>query len=211
MPITQLSKVSGASGDDILITGSGFANATGVRFTGANGTLIPAAQLVESDTSIRATVPPNSISGPITVLDPDGDHVSPLNFTILQQSTGVAPEHTPKGREALNALVLAMAAKARGDKITVAQTFDREVIVATNTTTGSLTRPSGADVTPAQVAQYQDSLFDLMPNNFDLNKMLIAGSSVLAYGLDANGDNHFIWLKQTGGGFVIVGYVYRPV
>jgi hypothetical protein len=211
MPVTQLSKTSGAVGDDIVITGSGFANATGVRFTGANNTLIPAAQLVESDTSIRATVPPNAISGPITIIDPDGNHVSPMNFTVLAPSAGTLPENTPRGREALNALVLAMAAKQRGDKITVAQTFDREAVFITENRDAVLARPSGPEVTPAQVANYQDALFAELPSSFTLEKMIIAGTSVFMWGNDAAGNHFLLNLKQTGGGFVIYTLVQKTV
>lgn len=199
----------GAPGAEIEIQGSGFLNATGLRFLGAGGAAIPAAQVAVSDTVLRATVPQGAVTGAITILDPDGNHVSPTAFEVSESRSSVAPELTTRGRDAINTLVLAMAAKQRGDDVTVANTYAREAQIAE--AGGGLfttyTAPSGAGVTPQDVLVYQSSLASLMPANFALSKMRIFGSVVTMIGSasgNVNVPDVLFVLRRTGDDFEIV-------
>jgi plastocyanin len=68
---------SGGPGTSVTISGSGFTNATAVRF---NGT--PATFSVASDTQITATVPSGATSGPIGVTGPGGTGTSAASFSV---------------------------------------------------------------------------------------------------------------------------------
>ncbi len=66
LAITSLSATTGAAGDPVTITGTGFTGATAVRFGTA-----PAVFTVDSDTQITASVPIAG-SGPVSVTAPGG-------------------------------------------------------------------------------------------------------------------------------------------
>jgi hypothetical protein len=95
--ITSFTPVSGGVGEQVTITGSHFASATGVRFNGvATGTY-----LVDSDTQIRANVPVGATTGPVSVTTPDGTGSSANDFTvlILPQIAGFTPNSGPAGTQ----------------------------------------------------------------------------------------------------------------
>jgi plastocyanin len=73
---------SGGPGTSVALSGSGFANATNVRF---NGT--PATFSVASDTQITATVPSGATSGPISVTGPGGTGTSAASFSVTVPPT----------------------------------------------------------------------------------------------------------------------------
>lgn len=69
---------SGAVGDPVVITGSGFTGATVVDFDGT-----PAVSYtVDSDTQITADVPAGATTGPISVTSPAGTGTSGSDFTV---------------------------------------------------------------------------------------------------------------------------------
>lgn len=80
--ISAMSVASARPGQSITLTGSGFADATAVRFNGVFGaTAITFA--VNSPTSITVTIPANAASGPVVVQTPAGNGLSltPLSIT----------------------------------------------------------------------------------------------------------------------------------
>ena len=72
-----LRPASGAPGTSVTISGSGFTNATHVRFNGTS-----AGFSIVSDTQITATVPSGATSGPISVTGPDGTGTSAASFSV---------------------------------------------------------------------------------------------------------------------------------
>ena len=64
--VSSISPTSGAAGDTVTITGTGFEGTTDVEF-GPDGTSTPADFTVDSETQITATVPNGATSGPIAV------------------------------------------------------------------------------------------------------------------------------------------------
>src|ERR1043166_432528 len=64
-------------GVSVTIAGNDFTNASEVDFNG-----ISASFQVQSDTQITATVPRDSLTGPVTVTTPDGVATSPTDFTV---------------------------------------------------------------------------------------------------------------------------------
>ena len=83
--ISGMSPNSGAVGDQVLISGSGFTGATQVQFNGTSATFT-----VDSDAQITTTVPFGATTGPVTVTTPGGVLQSPTGFTV-----GSAPPPVP--------------------------------------------------------------------------------------------------------------------
>jgi M6 family metalloprotease-like protein len=75
--ISTFSPDSSLPGAEVTITGKAFYNASQVKF---NNT--PASYTVVSPTSIRATVPKEAVSGPISVTTPSGTAISINTFTV---------------------------------------------------------------------------------------------------------------------------------
>lgn len=84
--ITSFSPASAAIGASVTITGTGFSDATTVKFNGA-----PAAFVINSSTQITATVPAMASSGKITVASSSASVSSATDFTL----TATAPAATP--------------------------------------------------------------------------------------------------------------------
>jgi hypothetical protein len=80
--VTDFSPGSATVGTTISISGTGFTNATSVRFNG-----VATSFAVDSPTAIRAEVPAGATTGKISVTTPDGTGTSVANFTVLQAPT----------------------------------------------------------------------------------------------------------------------------
>ena len=81
--ITGFTPTSGEVGSVVTISGTNFAGASAVTFNG-----IPAGQFaVVSDTSISATVPPETTTGRIRVATPGGTATSDSDFTVVGPPT----------------------------------------------------------------------------------------------------------------------------
>jgi alpha-tubulin suppressor-like RCC1 family protein len=78
--IVDFSPSIGIPGDSVILSGSGFAIATGVKF----GTL-PAVITSQSEAEIVCTVPAGAKTGKITVETPRGDGASRISFLILRR------------------------------------------------------------------------------------------------------------------------------
>ena len=93
--ITSFTPTSGPVGTSVTLTGTGFLDATGVRF---HGTASWAACEVLSDTQITATVPAGATTGTIAVAAPGGTGRSSTSFTVTPTPTPtptVTPTPTP--------------------------------------------------------------------------------------------------------------------
>jgi hypothetical protein len=77
LAIQAVTPNSGAIGDQVVITGSGFTGVTQVQFAGTD-----AAFIVDSDSQITTTVPAGATSGFVTVTSPNGTVQSPSTFTV---------------------------------------------------------------------------------------------------------------------------------
>jgi hypothetical protein len=75
--ITSFTPAFGPVGKSIAITGTNFTGATSVKFNGVTATFV-----VNSATSITATVPATATTGKITVTTPGGTATSATNFTV---------------------------------------------------------------------------------------------------------------------------------
>ncbi|TKV61868.1 hypothetical protein FDO65_10110 [Nakamurella flava] len=76
---TSVNVASAAAGVRVIITGTGFAGATSVKFGSTESELFK----VIGDTEIRAVVTGSTGSKPITVATPQGPDTTPLAFTIV--------------------------------------------------------------------------------------------------------------------------------
>jgi len=76
--LTSFAPTSGAEGDTITLTGTGFTGASAVTFNGTAATTFT----VDSDTSITVTVPTGATTGAIVVTTPGGTATSATDFTV---------------------------------------------------------------------------------------------------------------------------------
>ena len=94
--IGSFNPTSGAVGTSVVISGSGFTGVTQVKFNGTAATFV-----VNSDTSIQATVPAAATTGPIQVTNGAGSATSASNFAVLNVPaiTSFTPTSGPAGTE----------------------------------------------------------------------------------------------------------------
>lgn len=74
-------------GNTVVVTGSGLAAATDVRFNGASAT----AFVANSDAQITATVPMAATNGHISIVNPAGTGTSVGSFSVAPRITGMLP------------------------------------------------------------------------------------------------------------------------
>jgi Domain of unknown function (DUF1929)/Carboxypeptidase regulatory-like domain/Glyoxal oxidase N-terminus/IPT/TIG domain len=84
--VTAFTPSIGTPGTQVTITGSGFTGATNVTF----GDFAASSFTIDSDTRIRAIVPPDAVSSPITVVTSNGTATSAASFVV---SPVAAPLH----------------------------------------------------------------------------------------------------------------------
>jgi IPT/TIG domain-containing protein/type IX secretion system substrate protein len=95
--ITSFAPTSGWAGTVVTIDGANFATTTSVLFS-AGGAAAAASFSVLSDTRLRATVPANATTGPVSVFNLASGTTSGTNFTLLPPSvSGFAPAQGPVG------------------------------------------------------------------------------------------------------------------
>jgi hypothetical protein len=81
--IISFSPISGPVGTSVTITGTNFIGATAVKFNGVNA----GSFVVISATSITATVPSSTKTGPISVTTTGSTATSAANFTVVTLSS----------------------------------------------------------------------------------------------------------------------------
>jgi len=91
--ITSIAPASGMVGTIVKITGTNFTGATAVAFNGVPATTFT----VSSATSIKATVPADATSGPISVTAPGGVGISGASFTLTPTIASFTPASGPIG------------------------------------------------------------------------------------------------------------------
>jgi IPT/TIG domain len=101
--VTGITPPSGSAGNQVTITGTGFTAATKVSFVSTASTAT-AANTVESDTQILATVPPGSGTVDVTVTTPAGTSATSAadQFTYVQPGR-IAPAAQPRAATVQNA------------------------------------------------------------------------------------------------------------
>ncbi len=77
---------SGKVGDSVGILGQGFTSATGVQFGSGPGTFT-----VVSDTYMIAAPATGATTGPVTVLEPGGNLVTPQTYSVIPVILGFSP------------------------------------------------------------------------------------------------------------------------
>jgi hypothetical protein len=80
--VAGFTPASGARGTQVAINGSGFLGTQSVRFGGAESR----AFTVAADNQILAQVPPDAVTGPVTVSGPNGSATSFTSFVVLASS-----------------------------------------------------------------------------------------------------------------------------
>jgi IPT/TIG domain-containing protein/flagellar hook capping protein FlgD len=80
--VTSFNPTSGQVMSQVTVRGSSFTTASAVRFNGTSASFT-----VDSDTSLRATVPATATSGPITVVNVAGTGTSASSFVVLRPPT----------------------------------------------------------------------------------------------------------------------------
>jgi len=98
--VSSISPTSGAVGDSVTITGTGFTGTIAVRFSGAS-----AVYQVISDTQITATVPFGVSTGPITVENAVGNDSSDTIFTTAPIIYGLSPDRGPVSTQLVSSRV----------------------------------------------------------------------------------------------------------
>jgi hypothetical protein len=157
--VNSFSPTSGAVGQSVTVTGTGFTGATSVKF-GATS----AAFVVNSGTSIGTTVPAGAVSGPISVTTPSGTGVSATSFTVTGGGGGggapvvssFSPTSGPVGQAVQvtgSAFTGATAVKFGGVAASFVVTSNTRIdtTVPAGAATGpiSVTTPSGTGASPA--------------------------------------------------------------
>jgi uncharacterized repeat protein (TIGR01451 family) len=92
--ITRFEPGTGTAGTSVTIRGTNFIGVTEVSFGG-----IPAEFTTLSESELRAIVPPDAVSGPISVVAPSGVATSGTNFLLPAQLSEFEPAHGPAGTE----------------------------------------------------------------------------------------------------------------
>jgi large repetitive protein len=89
---------SGAAGDVVTVTGTGFSGATAIAFGATPAT----AFTVDSDTQITATVPAGAGTGPVHVTVPAGSAASAADFVVAHGRSATLTIVGKKGRGSLS-------------------------------------------------------------------------------------------------------------
>lgn len=203
MAITSVLPNRGGEGTDVIIDGNGFNNATGVTFGD-----VPAAWLKVSDVLIRATVPPNAVAGKVVVLDPDGNQESPTDFDL---TVSALPQNTTRGRSALDALTLLIAAMVRTDYDGVSRFLSPTFFTSLDGVQTERTKPD-SKATPSEIAAFNLMLESAIPINMDglQNIQLVNDAVSIWFGGDLRNTEDIaihILLRNTSAGYRVAQIV----
>lgn len=92
--LTRFEPVSGYPGDTIVLFGTNLVQVKAVRFNDVDAVFIPKDPLFNPE--LRAVVPKNASSGPITVITDDGEVTSEEAFTVIPRPAPVVIDFSPK-------------------------------------------------------------------------------------------------------------------
>jgi hypothetical protein len=92
--ITSFTPANGAADEEVTISGTNFTGTTAVKFNNVSTTFT-----VTSNSSIKAAVPMNAITGRITVTNPLGTATSATNFIIKPKVVSFTPTSGPVGTQ----------------------------------------------------------------------------------------------------------------
>src|SRR6266545_3823066 len=138
--VSSFSPTSGVVGTAVIVSGSGFAGATGVSFAG-----VPAVFVILSDTSIQASVPFGATTGPIRVCIPGECGQSRRAFKVKPQIEALDPESGPSGTLVrIRGSALDLTGEVTFNGLSASFTIDSYEQV-------SATVPSGATTGPVQL------------------------------------------------------------
>jgi arylsulfatase A-like enzyme len=138
---------SGPVGTDVAITGNDFTNATDVQFGGVGATFT-----VADDQDIDAIVPSGAVTGPVSVVTPDGTATSDDVFTVTgtpsisgfdPQKGAVGREVTISGADFTNAIDVQFAGTSATFTVTDDQDIDTQVPDGATTGPISVVTPDG--------------------------------------------------------------------
>ena len=124
--IASLAPDNGPVGTSVTVTGTTFVGVSSVKFNGVAATFS-----TTNATTIKATVPVNATTGPLTVTTPGGTAASPASFSVGAKVTSISPTSGPTG--------VRVAITGSGFHGTPTVTFN------------GLTSPSVTDVTPTSL------------------------------------------------------------
>jgi uncharacterized repeat protein (TIGR03803 family) len=129
---------SGKVNDKVTLLGQGFSNATGVKFGSGAGSFV-----ASTDAYMTATVLAGATTGPITVLEPAGNLVTPQTYKIIPTISDFNPKSGPVGTQVtITGMSLKQTSTVtfNGVKATFTVMSDTQVIatVPTGATTGKL-------------------------------------------------------------------------
>lgn len=196
MPITSFLPDTGRAGTDVIVTGTGFSNSTGAQVSGE-----PAPFLRVSDTEVRIAIPDAATTGKITILDPDGNHVSTNDFVI---AVPTAPETTQNGLEALDTLRLATLSNAASDARGLARHLAQMTTVAGRSGTPIfLSKPPSSDI--VAMSAYETALLANFADFVVLVKMIIIGSAVIVFS-----NNGVVFVLRKGSTGMQIVLLYNP-
>ncbi|MCI0635842.1 MAG: hypothetical protein L0206_18285, partial [Actinobacteria bacterium] len=142
--VSSFAPTFGPVGTAVVITGSGFTDASDVTF---NGTLA-VSPLVVSDTEIQATVPSGATTGPISVTNPVGTGTSAASFLV--GSTPVVSSFAPTFGPVGTAVVITGSGFAESSAVAFNGTLAVSPLVVSDTEIQA-TVPSGATTGPISV------------------------------------------------------------
>jgi uncharacterized repeat protein (TIGR01451 family) len=90
--LISFTPTNGIVGDNIVLLGTNFTNATSVLFNNAS-----AAFTINASNMITAVIPTNANTGPLTVITPGGVIIRTNNYRVLPQITSFVPTLGPTG------------------------------------------------------------------------------------------------------------------
>ena len=146
--ITGFDPGTGASGTSVILSGFNLTNATSVSFNG----IATANFIVQSDSSISATVPPGTTTGTVSVTTPFGTFTTADSFYVGPTITSFTPFRGPTGT-----VVTITGHNLAGTTSVSFNGTPATTFTISNDTTLVVTVPEGATTGPVQVGNSSGS------------------------------------------------------